>query len=138
MDWCGRERPPWRSGGTVSCERLLRIYFISDEAYEGHFDTGARWSGQKAWSGDITSFRAGLLDRLQLAAADSGPARWWLTEIEDHWPYAKAPGDVTFSPAKDQKRMERTAKYPPSDPLPLVALGCALGLTLRRRLIRQA
>lgn len=115
--------------------RLLRIYFISDQAYEGRFDNGAAWSGKKMWSGDITSDRSSLLKQLKLPAAESGPATWWLTEIEDQWPYTKAPGDVVFAPAKSQKPLLRSAAAAAQhDPLLYATMVFAIGIFVRRRL----
>ncbi len=114
-------------------ERLLRIYFISDQSYEGKFDTGKSWSGKKVWSGDISGYRTSLAKNLQLPEAQRGPENWWLTEIEDQWPYALAPGDVVFSPSKDQRVKERHASRSPHDPLPYAAVVFAIGLLMRRR-----
>ena len=114
--------------------RLLRIYFISDQAYEGRFDNGAAWSGQKMWSGDITSDRSSLLKLLKLPASESGPDKWWLTEIEDQWPYTKAPGDVVFSPAASQDELRRSAAVAQHDPLLYATMLFAIGIFVRRRL----
>lgn len=117
--------------GAIS--RLLRIYFISDQAYQGSFDTGAPWSGEKVWSGLITHHRDDLLAKLKLPEAEGGPDTWWLTEFEDRWPYRQAPGDVVFAPAGDQKPRQRTAMGAPHDPLPIAVLIFGLALFLRRR-----
>ncbi len=77
-------------------DRLLRIYFIAEGKYRATVGDDGKWSGRAAWSGDITSHRAGLLRDLKLPAT-TGPAQWWLTEFTDDWPYAKAAGDVYFS-----------------------------------------
>ena len=37
----------------------------------------------------------------------SGPKRWWLTEIEDKWPYKLAPADIHFVKSGNQKSMKR-------------------------------
>jgi hypothetical protein len=39
--------------------------------------------------------------------ATAGPARWWLTEFEDDWPYRAAPADVYFSRSADQGKVKR-------------------------------
>ncbi len=85
--------------------RLLRIYFISDKAYAGAFD-GGKWNGNIAWSGDVTHEKDDLLRALKLPA-DSGTDTWWLTEFEDQWAYAKAPGDVFFTVSKNQRSKRR-------------------------------
>jgi hypothetical protein len=115
-------------------DRLLRIYFISDEAYQGRFENGEPWSGKRVWSGDISEHRSNLLQSLKVPETQGGPEKWWLTEIEDQWPYASAPGDVVFSPSRDEKPLQRVAARPPHDPLPLLAMACAIGLFLRRRI----
>lgn len=89
--------------------RLLRIYFIAEAQYEGKIDGGKPWGGKTRWSGDITPHRNSLLDKLKLPAS-TGPSKWWLTEIEDQWPYEKAGGDVYFSPVRKQVTMDRDGK----------------------------
>ncbi len=115
--------------------RLLRIYFISDARYTGKISNGSRWSGRTVWSGDITSSRETLLRQLRLPAT-TGPARWWLTEFEDHWPYAKAEGDVNFSRTFIQRTKQRKsiAALPKYDALlcTCVVLGGVLPLRRKR------
>ncbi len=82
--------------------RLLRIYFIAETQYEGRINGNKRWSGKALWSGDITTHRSELLDALQLPAF-TGPSRWWLTKIDDDWPYERAAGDVYFAPVEKEK-----------------------------------
>jgi len=89
--------------------RLLRIYFIAEAQYEGRIDGSKPWSGKTRWSGDITTHRKSLLSSLGLPSA-TGPSKWWLTEIEDQWPYEKAAGDVYFSPVAKQVTMDRDGK----------------------------
>ncbi len=89
-------------------KRLLRIYFIAETQYEGKIDGTKRWSGKALWSGDITAHRNELLSALQLPSS-TGPSRWWLTKIDDQWPYEKAAGDVYFSPAATEKSFNLSA-----------------------------
>jgi hypothetical protein len=89
-------------------KRLLRIYFIAETQYVGKIDGKKRWSGKALWSGDITTHRNELLSALQLPSS-SGPSRWWLTKIDDQWPYEKAAGDVYFSPATREKSFNLSA-----------------------------
>ncbi len=89
-------------------DRLLRIYFVGDGRYRATIGNDGAWSGRVAWSGDITSHRAGLLRDLKLPAS-TGPAQWWLTEFTDDWPYAKAAGDVYFSRDPKQQVAQRPA-----------------------------
>ncbi|QTN30871.1 DUF2330 domain-containing protein [Akkermansiaceae bacterium] len=85
------------TGNLDAKNRLLRIYFIADTQYEGKIGGNRPWTGKTKWSGRITQHRQSLLDKLNLPES-SGPSEWWLTEIEDRWPYRKAAGDVYFSP----------------------------------------
>ena len=96
--------------------RLLRIYFIADSRHRGEIDGGRAWTGKAVWSGDITSHREALLRDLGLPST-TGPARWWLTEFEDRWPYAKAAGDVYFPRDRNQRtlRRDRHASIIPHD-----------------------
>ena len=89
-------------------DRLLRIYFIADGRYRATLGDEGKWSGRVAWSGDITASRAGLLADLKLSGG-TGPEKWWLTEFEDHWPYARAAGDVYFARDSSQSRVQRPA-----------------------------
>ena len=89
-------------------DRLLRIYFISDSRYRAVYGNGNAWSGRVVWSGDVTQHRSHLLSDLHLPAA-TAPARWWLTEFEDRWPYAPAAGDVYFARDSRQDAVQRTA-----------------------------
>ncbi len=88
--------------------RLLRIYFIAETQYEGRINGNKRWSGKALWSGDITAHRTELLSALQLPTP-TGPSRWWLTKIDDQWPYQQAAGDVYFSPASREKSFNISA-----------------------------
>jgi hypothetical protein len=95
-------------GALKAPDRLLRMYFIADARFRGEIEGGKKWSGETVWSSDITAHRVALLRELDLPA-DIGPAKWWLTEFEDRWPYAKAAGDVYFSRDAEQKEKSRTA-----------------------------
>jgi hypothetical protein len=112
-------------------DRLLRVYFIADARFRGDIEGGRKWSGKTVWSGDITAHREKLLRELGLPR-DTGPAKWWLTEFEDRWPYAKASGDVYFSRDTDQRDLKRqaAATEKPADAvfLALLAFGCVLPL----------
>jgi hypothetical protein len=88
--------------------RLLRIYFIAETQYEGRINGNKGWSGKALWSGDITAHRTELLSALQLPTS-TGPSRWWLTKIDDQWPYETAAGDVYFSPAAKEKSFNLSA-----------------------------
>jgi hypothetical protein len=87
--------------------RLLRIYFISDVRYAGGLGAENTWSGYTAWAGPLAQAdRSRLLELLKLPES-AGPAKWWLTEFEDHWAYRPAQADVTFKIAANQEQMKR-------------------------------
>lgn len=94
------------SDNLAAKNRLLRIYFIAEAQYEGRIAGSKPWSGKAVWSGDITQHRTALLNSLNLPES-TGPSKWWLTEIEDKWPYQKAAGDVYFSPVARQATLDR-------------------------------
>jgi hypothetical protein len=114
-------------------DRLLRIYFIADARFRGEIEGGIKWSGKTVWSADITAHRADLLRELDLPG-ETGPAKWWLTEFEDRWPYAKAAGDLYFSRDADQKAKSRTAAVSekPGDAVMLAVLAAVVVLPLKR------
>jgi len=95
-------------------QRTLRIYFIAETQYEGKIN-GQPWSGRTLWSGDITQHRAGLLKILKLHES-VGPKTFWLTEIEDQWPYEKAAGDVYFSAVEKPHIINRDGENSPYKP----------------------
>ena len=111
--------------------RLLRIYFIAETQYEGKIK-GKPWSGRTLWSGDITEFRDDFLRELKLEK-NVGPKTWWLTEIEDQWPYEQAAGDVYFSAVDKVRVINRDGvdKVLKVDAMLIVILG--LGLLMRFR-----
>lgn len=111
------------SDNLAAKSRLLRIYFIAEAQYEGRIAGSKSWSGKTKWSGDITPHRNDLLGKLNLPES-TGPSKWWLTEIEDQWPYRKAAGDVYFSPVSKQRTIDRgtASNDSPMDPSALVML----------------
>lgn len=97
-------------------DRLLRIYFVAEARYEGRFPSRA-WGGKPRWSQPLDDAqRAQLLRHLALPES-TGPSQFWLTDFEDHWPYGKAPGDVYFSPSKDQWRLGQNGSAISVDPM---------------------
>ena len=89
--------------------RLLRLYFISDERYDGALDGTHSWSGKAVWSNALPQSEKETLLQLLKLPPSSGPEKWWLTEFEDRWPYGIAPGDLYFAPARTQARLLRSA-----------------------------
>lgn len=115
--------------------RSLRIYFVAEARYEGHFLSGQAWSGHTLWSRPLSNGqRSELLQKLQLPAA-TGPAKLWLTEFTDSWPYGVAPGDVYFRPAATQRNLGANTPPVTMDPLlpSLVMLGFIRPWMKRRR-----
>ena len=117
--------------------RLLRIYFLAESRYRGAM-AEAEWSGKVAWAGRVSlDDRGNVLGMLGLPK-ETGPADWWLTEFEDHWPYRAAPSDVTFTldPEQVPVRRDPIVEYvgtprPPDAMVFLLALSLVLvpGLT---------
>lgn len=82
--------------------RLLNIYFIADQRYEGQLTQDTTWTGKTSWSRSLDNTqRTALLERLGLPAT-TGPDKFWLTKFADFWPYRPAPADLYFSPSPDQ------------------------------------
>jgi hypothetical protein len=87
--------------------RLLRIYFLAEARYEGELTKEVSWTGKTAWANELNAEqRKNTLNCLKLPDT-TGPARWWLTEFEDDWPYQVAPADVYFAPAASQNTLKR-------------------------------
>jgi hypothetical protein len=103
-----REPDPSKMAGSVDAKhRLLRIYFIAEARYQGELTREAPWTGKVVWSGKLSDeARTKIQGQLRLPPT-TGPARWWLTEFEDDWPYRAAPTDVYFSRSADQSTQQR-------------------------------
>lgn len=113
-------------------DRLLRIYLVAESRYEGRFPSGQTWGEGARWSQPLKPEQKAQLLHLLGLPESVGPARFWLTEFDHHWPYGKAPGDVYFSAATDQRKLARGSRVI-FDP----TLGLALGLCLARPLWRR-
>lgn len=111
------DRPlfPYREPDTRSAadalgakKRLLRIYFLAEARYKGEVDGSANWTSSKvAWTNKVSDTdRSRILEVLKLPTT-TGPAKWWLTEFEDNWPYQVAAGDVYFSKDTNQIPVKR-------------------------------
>jgi hypothetical protein len=103
-----REPNPEKDAATLGArDRLLRIYFLADARYEGKMAGDEGWTGRVAWAGKVKDEdRTKTLAFLNLPQT-TGPAEWWLTEFEDHWPYRSAPADVYFSRDHNQSTVQR-------------------------------
>lgn len=106
-------------------DRLLRIYFVAESRYEGEFSPSQAWDAQTRWSQLLSSDqRSKLLQDLGLPES-TGPAKAWLTEFEDHWPYGQAPGDLYFTESTNQQKLSSNLRVT-FDPTLALALGLAL------------
>jgi len=103
-----REPDPTEAAKTLGArDRLLRIYFLADARFFGKFDSNAPWTGTPAWANKLSAEdHRKTLDLLGLPES-TGPANWWLTEFEDHWPYELAHSDLYFMQSVKQEKLER-------------------------------
>ncbi len=130
-----REPDSRRNAETLGVkDRVLRIYFIAEARYEGSFPNGQRWTGNLKWSRPLADAqRQQLLTKLKLDPT-TGPAKFWLSEFVDHWPYGIAPGDVYFSRSENQQVVMQTTSPRTVDPLiPSMAVFGLLWPWVRRR-----
>lgn len=105
-----REPDSAKSAAKVEAhDRLLRIFFVSTERYDGSVAPDAPWDAPVAWSNVLPEGDRDRLARELKLPPGSYPSTWRLTEYEHHWPYRNAPGDLYFAPSKDQS----TRKRPP-------------------------
>jgi hypothetical protein len=103
-----REPDPKHDAAALHAKhRLLRIYFVAESRYRGELTKDTPWTGHVVWSNPLPDKdRHVLLQRLSLPES-TGPARWWLTEFEDDWPYRAAPADLYFSVDREQRSVKR-------------------------------
>jgi hypothetical protein len=103
--------------------RLLRIYFLSSARYQGELTPDQPWTGEVAWAGALADDqRKQVLAALELPE-ETGPAKFYLTEFEDLWPYNVAPADVYFAQAEVQDDVRRPDVYVRLEATPDVLLG---------------
>ncbi|HEX5272248.1 MAG TPA: DUF2330 domain-containing protein [Gemmataceae bacterium] len=135
--------PPVASGPTP-WQRLLRVYFVSNERVKGTVGADDRAWGEVAnvrtvWAGGLTEpTRERLLGELKMAK-EPAPATWWLTEFEDHSSPRPGGEDVFFSRDENQDQVERppVVQYV-SGPMPACIMCCALVLyMIVPRLLRR-
>jgi hypothetical protein len=129
--------------------RLLRVYFLAEARYKGVLP-GAAWPGQVAWANQVGgAVRAALLRHAGLPA-ETGPAKWWLTEFEDYSSPRPGKADVSFERDENQQTRERSPHVIYTEPslgdyllafltqgacyyVPLLLLGLLFWLEWRRR-----
>jgi hypothetical protein len=87
--------------------RTLRIFMVADARMDGELTKDSPWTGNAVWAKELRAEdRTHLLESLKLPPT-TGPAKAWLTELEDQWPYRAAPADLYFSRAAHQDKLER-------------------------------
>lgn len=112
-------------------DRLLRIYFLSHQRYEGDLTKEQPWTGKVVWSNALNEHQCRELHQ-QLGLPEKMVPLWWLTEFEDHWPYRPAPADLYFAATKENTtvaRPDKIAQASPSgayDVMPIVIIGALL------------
>lgn len=118
--------------------RLLRIYFLADRRYEGEYSKDKSWQGTVTWAGSLTEPQQKvLLEHLKLPGEQ--PTKLYLTEFEDHWPYAQAAGDVYFRMTDNQNNVTRqpiieyVAEFPAGDTSTVALAGIGLASYLAYR-----
>jgi len=107
------EKPfyPYREkagAGTSLSERLLRLYFLSQDPHEGSL-AGTPWDVEIPFAKRIDAgFQKRLETQLNLPA-QTGPAKdpWFLTEFVDHATVRKSGGEVFFLPNPDMPTRDR-------------------------------
>jgi hypothetical protein len=88
-------------------DRLLRIYFLAEARYRGELTRDDLWTGKVAWANRLKAQERGKVLELLRLPRTTGPAEWWLTEFEDHWPYRIAPADLYFARDSNQVPVKR-------------------------------
>jgi hypothetical protein len=92
-------------------DRLLRIFFLAETKYAGELTKDVPWTGKIVWANKLQQADWKRTLELLHLPLNTGPAECWLTEFEDHWPYRVMPADVYFSPAHDQKTVNRPDQW---------------------------
>ncbi|HLW64148.1 MAG TPA: DUF2330 domain-containing protein [Gemmataceae bacterium] len=94
--------------GNFIRNRLLRVYFVSDQRMSGALkDSKIIWGGATVWANEIKpADRTKVLEQLKLPEP-TAPASWWLTEFEDRAAPRPGTSDVVFSVADRQEKIAR-------------------------------
>lgn len=132
--------------------RTLRVFFLSDQRYEGRLGESGSWPATDPWAGSISDYSLSLLgQQLKLEPGDAAKLPdgvRHLTEFEDRSFPRPGTDEVYFSPAADQSAKKRppivhTTTVVQYWPGPWGAVALAIGLpvlaalALRRWLIRK-
>ena len=88
--------------------RLLRVYFLSDQRYQGPLGKDGYWPGKTVFAGKIDAFfyYKDVLAHLKLKEPSLAELRW-LTEFEDRSSPRPGTDEVYFSPSADQTAIAR-------------------------------
>lgn len=120
--------------------RLLRIYFVGDVSYEGHFSTGQSWPAAVRYGSPLKESERSRLIQLLGLPSSAGPSKAWLTEFEHPWPYGIAPGDVYFKPSLESNPGRHASAGLAGDPALMIIVGWWVLPVFRRisaRMTRQ-
>lgn len=103
-----REPAGQRADKAQNTPRLLRVFVASDQRVAGKLGNDPNaWPGRAVWSDVIPDgSRLPLLAKAKLAP-QTGPAKWWLTEFEDHSSPRPGTDEVYFEPAADRAPLHR-------------------------------
>lgn len=90
-----------RGAGQNARERLLRVYFLSQEAHEANLLEN-RWDTTIPFANRITpAFQQRLTGLLKLPKPSTVGTPWFLTEFEDRATMRKPGGEIVFVPTAD-------------------------------------
>jgi hypothetical protein len=109
-------------------KRLLRVFLIAEDRYEGQLKGGAGWPGKTVWAGSLRSeHTGGLAEKL---AMPLGPQPLWLTTFEDSSSPRPGTADVFFSSSATQAEVRRPpiVEHEEYDLTGWVCLGLFLGI----------
>jgi Uncharacterized protein conserved in bacteria (DUF2330) len=89
--------------------RVLRLFFLADQRYEGTLGDQGKWPGSTVWADDVSGKVQDLTTPLKLtdALAKSLEGVRYLTEFQDNSNPRPGTDEVYFRPASDQSSRER-------------------------------
>jgi hypothetical protein len=103
-----REPEDMRKPGGAS--RVLRVFFLADQKYEGTLGDGGNWPGSTVWADDVSGRAQPLTKPLNITdstLASSLEGARYLTEFQDDSNPRPGTDEVYFRPASDQSTLER-------------------------------
>ena len=90
--------------------RTLRVFFLSDQQYEGTLGDEGNWPASAVWANDIHGMAQNITSHLKLEDSDLGKSLQnakYLTEFEDGSFPRPGTDEVYFRPASNQSTRER-------------------------------